>query len=197
VSAIVPADRIETEHRAQALAWLAGTPDIHRRVKPTPPAEHLMSHLVVIDPADGASLLVAHLDAGPWAPAGGPVEQDEHPAEAARRQAFEQLGIAADFADPCRRPGFVSMTRTLGHDRSRGHGDTDVCLWFLLIGDRATPMRVRSPDVSEVRWWSAEDVEAAGPGVLDPSYHRFHAKLTRRLGRQFSRGSWPGAPGRR
>lgn len=63
VKSVAPFDELEAAHRVDALAWLASTGDIFRRV---PPPKHLVAYFVLQDPADGAVLLVHHRKAGLW-----------------------------------------------------------------------------------------------------------------------------------
>ena len=130
VSVLVPADDVEAHHRQEVLRWLRSTDDVYRRVKPATPLRHLVSYVVPIDPADGSVLLVDHINAGLWLPPGGHVEPDEHPADTARREAQEELGVVV--ADVEERPVFVTVTETVGIDA----GHTDVSLWFLIKGRR-------------------------------------------------------------
>lgn len=76
------------------------------------------------------TLLVDHINAGLWLPPGGHVEPDEHPADTARRETREELGIDPVFAEEPAQPSFITVTRTVGRD----HRHVDVSLWFLLIG---------------------------------------------------------------
>jgi 8-oxo-dGTP diphosphatase len=169
VSAIVPYDEVEAGHRDEAVRWLESTDDVFRRVKPATPSPHLVSYVVVIDPVDRSSLLVDHLNAKLWLPPGGHVEPDEDPVDAARREAFEELGI--EFDDP--RLEFITVTETVGVD----HGHTDVSLWFVAHGRRGMPLVTDPAEFREARWWTPEQVRAAGAGVFDPHYPRFVAKL--------------------
>src|ERR1700722_4343735 len=130
VSGIRPWDHLETEHRAETLNWLEKTNDVFRRAKPATPEKHMVSYVVMVDPDDGSTLLVDHINARLWLPPGGHVEPGEHPTDAARREAHEELGIDPMFAEPSGRPSFVTVTRTGGLDA----GHIDVSLWFLLIG---------------------------------------------------------------
>jgi len=132
IAGISPWDDIEAEHQQWALRWLESTDDVFRRIKPATPDRHLVSYVVLIDAGDGSTLLVDHINAGLWLPPGGHLEPDEHPADAARRETQEELGIEpVSAADPVQ-PTFVTVTQTVGID----HGHTDVTLWFLLIGHR-------------------------------------------------------------
>ncbi len=54
VSNIDPLDDLEREHISDSLAWIEGTNDIFRRVKPAIPSRHLVSYVVVVDPSDTA-----------------------------------------------------------------------------------------------------------------------------------------------
>lgn len=50
-------DEFGTRHKSEALAWLAATPDIYRRVKPRTPSPHLVSYFLLLDrAADGCCL---------------------------------------------------------------------------------------------------------------------------------------------
>jgi hypothetical protein len=79
VAQLVPVDRVEDEHRRQALAWIDSTRDVFRRIKPRTPSPHLVSCFLLIDHDNGIVLLVDHLKAGLWLPSGGHVEPGEHP----------------------------------------------------------------------------------------------------------------------
>ena len=173
VSGIVPADALEREHQNDALAWLETTDDVFRRIKPATPDPHLVAYVVLVDPEDGSTLLVEHLLAGLWLPAGGHVEPDEHPADTADREAREELGIKPEFVDPARRPFFITVTQTVGLPPVH----TDVSLWFLLLGRRELMLTPDQREFTEVRWWTAEQVQADTSGRFDPHYQRFLAKL--------------------
>ncbi|WP_328323884.1 NUDIX domain-containing protein [Kribbella sp. NBC_00382] len=172
VTQLEPVDALESEHRDQVLRWLEGTDDVFRRQKPATPGMHLVSYAVLSDPQDGSSLLVDHLNARRWLPPGGHVEVDEHPADTAAREVQEELGVTAVFADPAKAPAFVTVTETVGID----HGHTDVSLWFVLHGWRGMPMTVDLTEFRAARWWTAGEIAAAGPDVLDPHYQRFIGK---------------------
>ncbi|MBM7783778.1 NUDIX hydrolase [Tenggerimyces flavus] len=174
IAAIPPLDGLEAEHQTQALRWLERTDDVFRRVKPATPSPHLVAYTVLVDPADRSSLLVHHRNAGLWLPPGGHVEPDEYPADAADREVREELGIVPRFADPARRPAFVTVTETVGID----HGHTDVSLWFLLLGERDLALTTDLAEFTEARWWSPAEVRAAEAGSFDPHYARFSRKVT-------------------
>lgn len=87
VERIAPCDDLERQHRARARAWLCGTDDIFRRIKPDVPSPHLVSYVVLVDPAHRAVYLGRHRKAGLNLPMGGHVEPGEHPLDAAYREA--------------------------------------------------------------------------------------------------------------
>lgn len=178
VNGIDPWDDREAEHREDTLRWLASTDDVFRRVKPASPDRHLVSYVALVDPSDGSALLVDHVSAGLWLPPGGHVEPGEHPAQTARREVKEELGIEAVFATQPESPSFITVTRTVGI----GHGHVDVSLWFLLVGDRSMDFTTDPREFSDVRWWTPAEVRDAPRPRFDPHYRRFVAKLTASAG---------------
>ncbi len=174
VYGIDPWDEVEEQHKADTLRWLELTDDVFRRVKPATPDRHLVSYAVLVDASDGSTLLVDHINAGLWLPPGGHVEPDEHPADTARREAEEELGIVPVFAESPPRPLFVAATRTVGQD----HGHVDVSLWFVLAGDRAMTLEPDTSETREARWWSPAKALAEDPRRLEPNYGRFAMKAT-------------------
>lgn len=171
VSALDPGDDLEARHRAETLTWLRGTDDVFRRVKPASPPKHLVSYVVPVDPADGSLLLVDHVNAKLWLPPGGHVEPDEHPAETARREAHEELGVEGEGLAEA--PTFLTVTRTVGIDS----GHVDVSLWFTLALGRSRALVPDKGEFRAVRWWSAAELAAADPARFDPHLGRFVAKL--------------------
>jgi 8-oxo-dGTP diphosphatase len=172
VADLKPGDDLEAEHRSDTLRWLRGTDDVYRRVKPATPPRHLVSYVVPVDPADGGVLLVDHIKAGLWLPPGGHVEPDEHPAETARREAGEELGLGPD-ADFAHEPAFLTVTRTVGV--TAGH--TDVSLWFLVEVDRSVPLVLDHNEFRAARWWSPSQLMTADATRFDPHLGRFLAKV--------------------
>jgi 8-oxo-dGTP pyrophosphatase MutT (NUDIX family) len=167
VAAIAPSDDTERAQRADALTWLASTPDVYRRVKPATPPRHLVSYAVLTDQQDGSMFLVDHRLAGLWLPAGGHVEPGEEPSVTAEREAREELGIEADFSIAGRRPVFVAVTRTRGSDTH-----TDVTLWYLLAGSPALPITLDPREFAD-----GPQLDSAAPALFDPNMGRFLAKI--------------------
>lgn len=178
VAAIVPGDEQEWAHRADCLAWLESTDDIYRRVRPATPPKHLVSYAVLIDPRDSSVFLVDHILSGLQLPSGGHVEPGEDPLDTARRETAEELGIEADFSITGVRPAYLTAARTTGLDA----GHTDVCLWYTVSGRRQMALALDQREFTGGRWWSAAEIESAGPARFDPHLGRFLAKIAPKLG---------------
>jgi 8-oxo-dGTP pyrophosphatase MutT (NUDIX family) len=148
---------------------------VFRRVTPRTPSPHLVAYVLLRDDQDASVLLVDHIKAGLWLPAGGHVEPGEHPVETVRREVAEELGVAAVFFPQLgERPLFLTITETVGPLEEQ---HTDVSLWFILTSSRD---QVFTPDVGEfreLRWWTPQDVSDADPNTLDPHMGRMIAKL--------------------
>ncbi|GIJ24807.1 DNA mismatch repair protein MutT [Micromonospora lutea] len=176
IDKLQPFDSLEARHRRESLAWLRETDDVFRRVKPRTPSPHLVAYFLLHDDLDGSVLLVDHIKAGLWLPAGGHVEPGEHPAGTVRREVVEELGVPAVFLPQLgERPLFLTVTETVGTLEER---HTDVSLWFVLASSRD---QVLTPDPSEfrgIRWWTPQEVRAADPKTLDPHMGRLISKLT-------------------
>jgi hypothetical protein len=119
-------------------------------------------------------LVVVHR--GRWWPRG---------AEAALREAREELGVVASFLPEIgAHPLMVSQTTTVGV--SAGHAD--VCLGYLVEGDAETALEGDVREFAGFRWWTFDEVLAADAAILDPHLQRFAAKLVDRLARLARRG---------
>ncbi|GIF76408.1 NUDIX domain-containing protein [Asanoa siamensis] len=172
VEGLVAGDQTEADQRADVLAWLRDTDDVYRRAKPDTPPRHLVSYVVPVDRRDGSILLIDHINAGLWLPPGGHVEVKEDPAETARREALEELGLDVTVGKPI----FITVTTTVGIDK----GHTDVSLWYPVLADRHQPLVTDAGEFTEARWWSLDDVDRADPGLFDPHLGRFLRKLRQR-----------------
>ncbi|GIJ35094.1 NUDIX hydrolase [Micromonospora sediminimaris] len=175
IDKLQPYDDLEARHRQESLAWLRETDDVFRRVKPRTPSPHLVAYFLLHDDLDGSVLLVDHIKAGLWLPAGGHVEPGEHPADTVRRETAEELGVPALFLPQLgERPLFLTVTETVGTSEQR---HTDVSLWFVLASSRD---QVFTPDPGEfrgIRWWTPQEVSDADPHTLDPHMGRLISKL--------------------
>lgn len=175
VSGIDPFDALEQDHLDETLAWLASTDDVYRRVKPATPPRHLVAYVVLVDPDARAVLLGHHRLAGLWLPTGGHVDPGEHPLEAARREATEEIGIRPDFTVTGPAPFFLTITTTNGTDSHE-----DVSLWYLIRGARTHPYTLDPREFSAEHWW---DIDKFALPDSDPHFPRFLAKLDNALSR--------------
>lgn len=131
------------------------------------PMPRRAARLLVIDPHSGAVLLFQYEDAGRrwWATPGGGLEAGESFAEAAIREAAEELAIASPSLSPLWR-GIVEFS-------FRGTVVRQEEQYFLLRippGDVALGEQVRETHRHEgiitTRWWSIEDIEATSEQVF-------------------------------
>lgn len=173
VSDLIPGDDLEQDHQIETLRWLEDTDDVFRRVAPAIPIRHLTAYVVLRDPGDGSVLLVDHLKAGRWLPPGGHVDPDERPADTARREVREELGVDARFVDPAARPTFLTVTRTVGQDS----GHDDVSLWFLLQGRRDMALKLDHREFRSACWWTPGQVRSEDASRFDPHLNRFLRKV--------------------
>jgi 8-oxo-dGTP diphosphatase len=172
VAKLTPLDPLEAVHIADTLRWLEDTDDVFRRSKPATPPRHLVSYVVLLDQNNFDVLLVDHVNSGLFLPPGGHVEPDEHPAETARRECREELGIDASLAGNGVDPAFLTVTRTIGLDS----GHTDVSLWFISKGSRSLRLTIDKVEFRGARWWSLDEVASANEKDFDPHFQRFLKK---------------------
>jgi 8-oxo-dGTP diphosphatase len=130
--------------------------DVTGIIEPATPTPHLVSCVALIDPSDGSTLLVDHINAQRWVSPGGHVEPDEHPADAAHREAQEELGIIPVFADPDRRASFITHQRK----QSQSTTATTTSASGSLIGRRDMPLITDPSEFTEARWWAPQQVLA-------------------------------------
>lgn len=152
VSSIEPLDPMEQSHIDFVLHWIESDSEIFRIAKPATPDTHLVSYFVVFDRDANKVLLVDHKKALLWLPTGGHVEKDEHPAEAVKREAKEELGIELDCMFD--RPLFLTIAKTVG--LTAGH--TDVSLWYVLKGDSAILLNYDREEFNGVCWFGLEEI---------------------------------------
>lgn len=169
VRSIEPCDALAGEHQRWAMAWLAGTEDIYRRIKPRTPDPHLVSYFLLLDREADSVLLCGHRLSGLWLPTGGHVEPGEDPVETVRREAGEELGITAEFDGRYgRRPFLLTVTETVGSDARH----TDVSLWFAFTGRVGQQLRPDPREFAAVRWWSTAELRTVHPDRFEPHIQR-------------------------
>lgn len=171
VSSIRPFDELEAAHLASTIAWIDSGAELCRIEKPATPPKHLVSYFVLIDPRRRKLLLIDHIKAGLWLPAGGHVERHEHPNATVEREIQEELNIAADFASSD--PLFITQTVTVG--MTAGH--TDVSLWYVLKADSNCEIAYDPEEFNGYRWFGYDEILGADISTLDPHMHRFSRKL--------------------
>jgi 8-oxo-dGTP pyrophosphatase MutT (NUDIX family) len=111
----------------ECLAWLRGTDDVFRRMKPRTPSPHLVAYFVLRDEQDGSVLLVDHIKAGLWLPGGGHVEPDAHLVDTVQREVSVELGVPAVFVPELGEYSlFLTVTETVGPPEER-HTDVSLC----------------------------------------------------------------------
>lgn len=171
VQAITPFDEIEQNHLSDTIQWIQGGAEIFRIKKPDTPPKHLVSYFVLIDPDKRKLLLVDHIKAKLWLPAGGHVEPNENPKKTVEREIVEELNIQASFL--LEQPFFLTETVTVG--LTAGH--TDVSLWYVLKGDPTAPIKYDPEEFNGYRWFSYDEVLEMPIEKLDPHLHRFVKKV--------------------
>lgn len=168
VESIQALDDVEAADRLDVLQWIDSGAELCRREKPATPPKHLISYFVVAD--DERLLLVDHINAELWLPPGGHVEPGEDPRDTVRREAREELGLAAEFL--VQGPVFLTVTETVG--LTAGH--TDVSLWYLIKGDRHALIEYDRSEFHRVAWFHRSSVPLDRG---DPGLARFLDKLYR------------------
>ncbi|KPL80301.1 NUDIX hydrolase [Herpetosiphon geysericola] len=175
VTQIAPLDLREQADCNETLAWIDSDAPLFRTAKPATPSMHLVSYIVVYDPATAQILLVDHRNAQLWLPCGGHVEPDEHPASTVSREIYEELGIEAQFYWP--EPCFITVTETVG--LTAGH--IDVSLWYVVQADSQQALHYDQAEFAQIRWFALADVPLERS---DPQLGRFLGKFQQLLNRE-------------
>lgn len=171
IASINAFDNVESVHIHNALEWIDSGVEIFRLEKPATPPKHLVSFFVVVDISAGKLMLVDHIKAERWIPAGGHVDKDEDPKDTVTREIQEELGIAADFL--FEEPIFVTETVTVG--KTAGH--TDVSLWYVVRANSETTLSYDPREFNGYKWFSFPELLDTPIDELDPHLHRFTKKL--------------------
>lgn len=166
LAAILPLDALESDHLADALAWVDSGAELCRVAKPATPLKHLVSYFAVVD-ADHI-LLVDHKNARLWLPSGGHVEPGEYPRTTVLRELREELGFTPGHAIDA--PLMVTCTTTVGFTAEH----TDVSLWYVVRADRRQPLKLDPTEFHEVKWFQFSEVPR---DRSDPHLGRFIQKL--------------------
>lgn len=178
VAAVDPLDGQEATDRADTLAWVTGGAPLCRIAKPATPPQHLVAYSVVVDPGARKLLLVDHRLSGLWLPPGGHVDPGEHPAETARRELGEELGVDAPAVPGVQAPLMVTRATTVGDDP----GHVDVSLWYAFAVPEDRPLAYDRREFHAIRWWPAAAIAHTRTTRFDPNLPRFVTKLVAALG---------------
>jgi len=170
VEEITPTDDLEHEHIDNTIQWIKSGAELFRIQKPEIPPKHLVSYFVIVDPDKNKILLIDHIKAQLWLPAGGHVEPNEHPKTTVEREVVEELNTQADFLYD----GIFFLTQAVTVGLTAGH--TDVSLWYVLQGDSNTPLQYDSGEFNGYKWFSPEEILEIPIEKLDPHLHRFVKK---------------------
>lgn len=170
VSKIRPYDRIEAQHKEDALRWIRSGVELRRLEKPATPPKHLVSYSVLLDPKVNALLLVDHKQAQLWLPPGGHVELGEHPLETAQRELREELNTSLALVQ--KDPVFLTVTETVG--LTAGH--VDVSLWYVFAADSSVELRYDRTEFNAVQWFPLDGLPLSR---TDPHLSRFCEKLSK------------------
>jgi 8-oxo-dGTP pyrophosphatase MutT (NUDIX family) len=171
IQAIKPHDTLEAEHISNALEWIDSGIEIFRIEKPATPPKHLVSYFVLVDLAKKKILLVDHIKAELWLPAGGHVEKDEHPNTTVEREIEEELNMPAQFI--IKNPFFLTQAVTVG--KTAGH--TDVSLWYILKADFTKEVTYDPAEFNGYEWFDYDEILNKDISQFDPHMHRFTKKL--------------------
>jgi 8-oxo-dGTP pyrophosphatase MutT (NUDIX family) len=161
----------ESKHRERMLALLAVPGDPFRRDHFLP--GHFTASAFILSPARDALLLVHHAKLDRWLQPGGHVERDDvDMLTAARREAFEEVGLA-ELACEVEGPFDLDVHGIPAFAPEPAHEHFDVR--FLFRAPHEDPMR--SAESHDVRWFPLGEIDEAH---FDASVMRAVRKLARR-----------------
>ncbi len=171
ITSITPRDTLEALHISNAVEWIESGAEIFRIQKPDTPPKHLVAYFVLVDPEKRKIMLVDHIKAGLWLPAGGHVEINEHLNTTVEREIQEELQMPADFVH--KDPFFITQTMTVG--KTAGH--TDVSLWYVVKADSENEIMYDATEFNGYKWFDYDEILSTDISRLDPHMHRFTKKL--------------------
>jgi 8-oxo-dGTP pyrophosphatase MutT (NUDIX family) len=177
VNRITIFDKLEKEHKQDALSWIKSGAPLIRISKPDNPPKHLVSYFVLFDEATKSVMLIDHITSGLWLPAGGHVESNESLQDAVIREAQEELKIQANFETLFgNSPFFVTVNTTSGQNQH-----TDVSLWYVIKGDVSNKLDFNTDEIKSCKWLTFDQALATDITRLDRHMHRCVNKMKRYL----------------
>ncbi len=143
------------------------------------PVRHFTATGYVVNAARTQMLLVRHRKLGLWLPAGGHLDPNELPHEAAVREVLEETGVHArlvQLGEPVvttTRPGVSELPQPWvmleqhipATAREPEHTHLDLC--YLLEADDSVPPLAQDTEVSAARWWDRATI-GSQPDVVRP-----------------------------
>lgn len=175
---VKPFDEIEQKHIGDALEWILSGAEIFKIKSPDVPPKHIVSHSLLFDPKEKKILLLNHRKALLLLASGGHVEKNEMPAETAKRELVEELGIdPKSILENSGAPFFISQVKTVG--LTAGHIDVD--LWYIFEGDSTRPINDQAEEFvrefAGYQWLALDEILSMPLEKFDPNMHRFVKKL--------------------
>ncbi len=170
VEGITPTDDFEREQIDDTIQWIKSGAELFRIQKPDIPPKHLVSYFIIVDPKENKILLIDHIKAQLWLPAGGHVEPNEHPKITVEREVVEELNTQAEFLYD----GIFFLTQAVTVGLTAGH--TDVSLWYVLKGDSNVTLQYDPGEFNGYKWFSPLEIIDTPIEKLDPHLHRFVKK---------------------
>jgi len=152
VQNIKPLDQQEQDDIDFASKWIKSGAELFRTQSPATPPVHLVSYFVVIDDAAEKVLLVDHIKAQLWLPSGGHVDPNEHPKQAAAREAMEELFIEADFIQD----NPVLMNVAVTQNTNTPH--TDVSFWYAIKADSTQNLKYDEREFNGIKWFPIDNI---------------------------------------
>ncbi|MFA6193632.1 MAG: NUDIX domain-containing protein [Parcubacteria group bacterium] len=175
---VKPFDEIEQKHIGDALEWILSGAEIFKIKSPDVPPKHIVSYSLLFDPEEKKILLLNHRKALLLLASGGHVEKNEMPAETAKRELVEELGIdPKPILENSGAPFFISQVKTVG--LTAGHIDVD--LWYIFEGDSTRPINDQAEEFvrefAGYQWLALDEILSMPLEKFDPNMHRFVKKL--------------------
>lgn len=159
-----PADELEALAKTRFLMELTR---LHDPCNQSADPVHVTASALVVGPR--GTLLHLHRRLRRWLQPGGHLEEDETPAEAARREVREETGL--EGTDPGPDPVLVRLDV---HPAALGHTHLDLC-YLLLVGD--LDPRPGPGESTAVRWFGWPEAEAVADAGLAGAIRAAHRRL--------------------